>query len=180
MITINQLKIREKIIDITILDKNIVYFTEDFNFLEKHFIHHIDYRGFPIYFGRKSFKKNIFLEINCGKMLEKNLSLDENMKIYAEIFGRSSIWNLPLKYFNIDKSFWKQKVRDVSEEIRLQAELGLGMLCNYELCFFRNIPKLNQNTLDKFCGMISSIYEYGNEMILYSGVQINFSQEIII
>ena len=180
MITFNNLNINGKILDITIPSGSIVYLEHEFDFLDKKHEEKILYENFPIHYAKKSFLKNIFIEIKIGKMLNKRLSLQENMQIYSKIFKTECIWNLPLKYFNIPIELWKTKVKNLNNDTIMCAELGITVLDSRKICFLRNVSPMDNDPLEKFKNLITSKIQYGNEIVIYSGTKINFEKEIAI
>ena len=180
MITFNNLNINGKILDITIPSGSIIYLEHEFDFLDKKHKEKILYGNFPIHYAKKSFLKNIFTEIKIGKMLNKKLSLKENMQIYSKVFKTECIWSLPLKYFNIPEELWKVKVKNLNNITIMQAELGIALLVSRKICFFRNVSPASNDVLEKFQHLITSKVQYGNEIVIYSGAKINLEKEITI
>ena len=180
MITFNNLNINGKTLDITIPSGSIVYLEREFDFLDKKYEEKILYENFPIHYAKKSFLKNIFIEIKIGEMLNKRLSLKENMQMYSKIFKTECIWSLPLKYFSIPIELWKTKVKDLNNNTIIHAELGIALLVSKKICFFRNVSPMDNDPLEKFKNLITSKIQYGNEIVIYSGTKINFEKEITI
>jgi hypothetical protein len=179
MITFNNYKQSHflQAIDITIPSCSVVFLQKEFCLKEKGCDGEILFEQFPIHFAKKSFQKNIFTKLNVGNLFEKNLTLQENMKIIAEVFDSSLIWHLPLKYFQIPKNLWNKKVKNLEQSLVLACEISTLLFCRQKILQL-NVPLLPENFMQNVKNIIESKAMHGNSIIFYSGIKLNISNEI--
>lgn len=180
MITFNNYKNHhlKKAIDITVPNGSVLFLETDFLLTEKPYTGEILFENFPIHFAKESFQKKVFTSLNINTMFEKRLSIAENIKIYAEIFESSLIWNLPLKYFKIPEKLWNLKVKSTEKEIIDICKIGILLLCRQKILYLQNVPEISSKYINNIQNIITSKATYGNSFIIYSGVNLKIENEI--
>lgn len=179
MITFNNFQATQnsKILDVTIPQKAIVHFSNEIILYEKPFAGEILYQDIPINICKKSFLKKIYCEIKIGQMFQQNLTLLENLQIYSEICGASLIVNAPIKYFEIQQEFLKEKVKNLDFATICLAEIGLLFYFREKICMIFGMPK-NIAENEKVCHLIKTRVNNGNDAIFYAGHKLKIEGQI--
>ncbi|MFT4967147.1 MAG: ABC-type transport system involved in cytochrome c biogenesis ATPase subunit [Candidatus Deianiraeaceae bacterium] len=177
MITFDDLQINGKTLDITIPSNTIVYLSQDLDLFSPQYVGHILYKNFPIHNAKKSFLKKVFYEIKHNKTLENNLSPEDNMKMFAEIFNSHCIWNVPLRYFSVSQH--TVSVKNIDKETLIQLEVGLAMLSQEKVLLIRDIPQItNTKAKERIKGIFEAKAQYSGEIIIYTGFNLDCESEI--
>ena len=183
MITFNNFKFKEnsRVLDITIPPSSIVYIENccENIFVEKPFSGEILFKDFPIQHAMKSFLKNIFYYFS-PKMVFEKLTVEQNIKKFAEMFDRKIIWNVPLSYFEIEEKNWGTKLKNADLQTQLCLCYGAILLFHGTVCLVNVEQNLSQKNTEKLAGLLVSRANYGKDIIFYCGNKLNIEKEIVI
>lgn len=104
-------------------------------------------------------------------MFSSELTIIENLKIYADILGAYCIKHAPLRYFEIPHDIWNEKVKNIDKETVNLAECGLIFYFRGKICMLHDVDD-NTANLEKIKHLISARAESGNDIIIHTGSKI--------
>lgn len=177
MITFNNFRRHgsPNIVDITLPNKSVIYLAgenipHDILF-SKGESGEILYNDIPIHHAKSSFLKKVFFCIDIGKMFSHDLTIIQNLQIYADIFASSCIQNAPLKYFEIPSNIWNTNVKNIDKQTVKILECGLMFYFQGKICMLHNIDD-NTAHNEKVKHLVSTRVSSGNDMIIHTGCAI--------